>query len=215
MSRDCPSRASSAGRSEQYQIPAPCHRAPAHPDPLAGVVTSARRRMGRPGRISTGPIARRNLIRAATRCSPVGARTDSIPRGYDARVLRASRRLDHRCMRGRREDVSAPGRPMPAEWSGLPGPRSTYRGRHFSCSARDQIRAFTAWPGYTSGDVAEFFDVVERAQLCDLFEELGPGAPTLLAPWTTRDLAGHLVLRERDYLAGPGVGPARRVGSAG
>ena len=49
------------------------------------------------------------------------------------------------------------------------------------------------------------FDAVERAQLSDLFGELGPGAPTLLAPWTTRDLAAHLVLRERDYLAGPGL----------
>jgi uncharacterized protein (TIGR03085 family) len=50
-----------------------------------------------------------------------------------------------------------------------------------------------------------FFDTVERAQLSDLFDELGPGAPTLLAPWTTRDLAAHLVLREHDHLAGPGL----------
>ena len=49
------------------------------------------------------------------------------------------------------------------------------------------------------------FDAVERAQLSDLFDELGPEAPTLLKPWTTRDLAAHLVLRERDYLAGPGL----------
>jgi hypothetical protein len=49
------------------------------------------------------------------------------------------------------------------------------------------------------------FDAVERAQLSDLFEELGPEAPTLLEPWTTHDLATHLVLRERDYLAGPGL----------
>jgi hypothetical protein len=27
-----------------------------------------------------------------------------------------------------------------------------------------------------------FFDAVERAQLSDLLDELGPGAPTLLAP---------------------------------
>jgi uncharacterized protein (TIGR03085 family) len=50
-----------------------------------------------------------------------------------------------------------------------------------------------------------FFDAVERARLSDLFEELGPEAPTLLGPWTTRDLAAHLVLREHDYLAGPGL----------
>ena len=34
-----------------------------------------------------------------------------------------------------------------------------------------------------SGDMADpLFDAVERAQLSDLFGELGPGAPTLLAP---------------------------------
>jgi uncharacterized protein (TIGR03085 family) len=53
--------------------------------------------------------------------------------------------------------------------------------------------------------VAAFPDNVERAQLCDLLDELGPDSPTLLAPWTTRDIAAHLVLRERDYLAGPGL----------
>jgi uncharacterized protein (TIGR03085 family) len=50
-----------------------------------------------------------------------------------------------------------------------------------------------------------FLDAVERAQLADLFEALGPEAPTLLEPWTTRDLAAHLVLREHDHLAGPGL----------
>ena len=49
------------------------------------------------------------------------------------------------------------------------------------------------------------FDAVERAQLSDLFDELGPEAPTLLDPWTTRDLAAHLVLREHDYPAGTGL----------
>jgi uncharacterized protein (TIGR03085 family) len=56
-----------------------------------------------------------------------------------------------------------------------------------------------------SGGVAEFFDNAERAGLSDLLNELGPEAPTLLTPWTTRDLAAHLILRERDYLAGPGL----------
>src|SRR5436309_10154777 len=57
-----------------------------------------------------------------------------------------------------------------------------------------------------SGDMAgPLFDAVERAQLSDLLDELGPGAPTLLTPWTTRDIVAHLVLRERDYLAGPGL----------
>jgi uncharacterized protein (TIGR03085 family) len=50
-----------------------------------------------------------------------------------------------------------------------------------------------------------FFDAAERTQLADLLGELGPRTPTLLAPWTTRDLAAHLVLRERDPLAGPGL----------
>lgn len=57
------------------------------------------------------------------------------------------------------------------------------------------------------------FDATERAQLCDLLAELGAQAPTLLHPWTTRDLAAHLVLREHDYLAGPGLvlpGPWRQ-----
>ena len=49
------------------------------------------------------------------------------------------------------------------------------------------------------------FDDAERAQLSDLLEELGPDASTLLAPWTTRDLAAHLVLREHDHVAGPGL----------
>ncbi|MDA3624377.1 TIGR03085 family metal-binding protein [Saccharopolyspora sp. WRP15-2] len=44
----------------------------------------------------------------------------------------------------------------------------------------------------------------ERQQLCDLFEQLGPDAPTLCEGWATRDLAVHLVVRERrpDALAG-------------
>jgi uncharacterized protein (TIGR03085 family) len=49
------------------------------------------------------------------------------------------------------------------------------------------------------------FDAVERKDLCDLLTELGPAAPTLLEPWTTHDLAAHLVLRERDNLAAPGL----------
>jgi uncharacterized protein (TIGR03085 family) len=37
----------------------------------------------------------------------------------------------------------------------------------------------------------------ERAALADLMLEVGPDAPTLCGTWTTRDLAAHLVLRER------------------
>lgn len=37
---------------------------------------------------------------------------------------------------------------------------------------------------------------VERAQLCDLFEQVGPHARTLCHGWETRHLAAHLVVRE-------------------
>jgi uncharacterized protein (TIGR03085 family) len=46
---------------------------------------------------------------------------------------------------------------------------------------------------------------VERGKLCDLFEQLGPDAPTLCEGWTTVDLAAHLVVRERRPDAAPGV----------
>ena len=45
----------------------------------------------------------------------------------------------------------------------------------------------------------------ERGVLCDLFEELGPEARTLCEGWTTRDLAAHLVVRERRPDSGPGL----------
>jgi uncharacterized protein (TIGR03085 family) len=46
-------------------------------------------------------------------------------------------------------------------------------------------------------------DADERSELCELFDELGPSAPTLLEGWTTHDLAAHLVLREHDLVAAP------------
>ena len=46
-------------------------------------------------------------------------------------------------------------------------------------------------------------DTQERRELCDLLQELGPDVPTLLEGWTARDLAAHIVLRERDLVAGP------------
>lgn len=45
----------------------------------------------------------------------------------------------------------------------------------------------------------------ERAALCDLFDMVGPDAPTLCEGWTTRDLAGHLVIRERRPDAAAGM----------
>ena len=37
----------------------------------------------------------------------------------------------------------------------------------------------------------------ERKALADLLAALGPDAPTLCTGWETRDLAAHIVLRER------------------
>lgn len=45
----------------------------------------------------------------------------------------------------------------------------------------------------------------ERQLLCDLFDQVGPDQPTLSGEWTTRDLAAHIVVRERRPDAGPGI----------
>lgn len=45
----------------------------------------------------------------------------------------------------------------------------------------------------------------ERLALCDLFDQVGPDAPTLCGDWTTRDLAAHLVVRERRPDAAIGI----------
>lgn len=45
----------------------------------------------------------------------------------------------------------------------------------------------------------------ERAALCDLAAELGPGAPTLCDGWDAHDLVAHLLLRERSLLGAPGL----------
>ena len=45
----------------------------------------------------------------------------------------------------------------------------------------------------------------ERAALAALLEETGPDGPTLCEGWQTRDLAAHLVLRERRPDAAAGV----------
>ena len=53
------------------------------------------------------------------------------------------------------------------------------------------------------------FARIERQGLCDTFDRVGPDAPTLCSPWLTRDLAAHLVVRERrpDAAAGMWVPP--------
>ena len=45
----------------------------------------------------------------------------------------------------------------------------------------------------------------ERAALCDLFDRVGPDAPTLCEGWTTADLAAHLWVRENEPWAAVGV----------
>jgi uncharacterized protein (TIGR03085 family) len=45
----------------------------------------------------------------------------------------------------------------------------------------------------------------ERLDLIDLMDELGPEAPTLCAGWQTKDLAAHLIVRERRPDAAPGI----------
>ncbi|WP_406140671.1 TIGR03085 family metal-binding protein [Streptomyces sp. NBC_01089] len=45
----------------------------------------------------------------------------------------------------------------------------------------------------------------ERLLLADLLEAAGPGAPTLCEGWKTRDLAAHVVVRERRLDAAGGI----------
>ena len=45
----------------------------------------------------------------------------------------------------------------------------------------------------------------ERAALVDTMRGVGPDHPTLCGEWTTRDLAAHLVIRERRVDAAPGI----------
>ncbi|MFB7559269.1 TIGR03085 family metal-binding protein [Streptomyces brevispora] len=54
----------------------------------------------------------------------------------------------------------------------------------------------------------------ERLLLADLLEAAGPEAPTLCQGWTARDLAAHVVVRERrpDAAAGLVIGPLKSRG---
>jgi uncharacterized protein (TIGR03085 family) len=45
----------------------------------------------------------------------------------------------------------------------------------------------------------------ERAALVETMRAVGPDAPTLCGDWTARDLAAHLVVRERRLDATPGI----------
>jgi uncharacterized protein (TIGR03085 family) len=53
--------------------------------------------------------------------------------------------------------------------------------------------------------LAHRYAQAERQSLVDLMAQLGPDAPTLCAGWTTRDLAAHLVVRERRPDAAIGI----------
>ncbi len=45
----------------------------------------------------------------------------------------------------------------------------------------------------------------ERAELCTLFDAVGPDAPTLCEGWTAHDLATHLWIRETDPVGATGM----------
>ncbi|MGB3771802.1 MAG: TIGR03085 family metal-binding protein [Rhodococcus sp. (in: high G+C Gram-positive bacteria)] len=45
----------------------------------------------------------------------------------------------------------------------------------------------------------------ERLELAETMAQVGPDAPTLCGDWTVRDLAAHLVVRERRLDAAPGI----------
>jgi len=49
------------------------------------------------------------------------------------------------------------------------------------------------------------FALAERLALADLMAQAGPEAPTLCGEWTVRDLAAHIVLRERRPDAAGGI----------
>jgi len=45
----------------------------------------------------------------------------------------------------------------------------------------------------------------ERSAICAEFERVGPDKPTLCEGWNTRDLLAHLLVRERQPWAAPGI----------
>jgi uncharacterized protein (TIGR03085 family) len=56
------------------------------------------------------------------------------------------------------------------------------------------------------GASSRSFPERERAELADLFDSLGPDAPTCCEGWTTAHLVAHLVVRDRRLDALPGYG---------
>src|SRR5258706_5048708 len=60
-------------------------------------------------------------------------------------------------------------------------------------------------PTGTVGGMTERYARAERHALADTLLAAGPDAPTLCEGWATRDLAAHLVLRERRPDAAAGI----------
>ena len=58
----------------------------------------------------------------------------------------------------------------------------------------------TAYERLAGADTGPALSTVERAQLSQLLDELGPHAPTLAGAWDTHHLAAHLVIREGNPL---------------
>lgn len=55
-------------------------------------------------------------------------------------------------------------------------------------------------PPASSQSAPQPLATTERALLCDLFDQVGPAAPTLCGGWDTHHLAAHLSLRESNTL---------------
>jgi uncharacterized protein (TIGR03085 family) len=96
-------------------------------------------------------------------------------------------------------------------------------GRAYWADARPSIPIFAVAVARAASGRAEtayYHDVTfsrtERNALCVLLAERGPDAPTLCEGWSTRDLAAHLVIRERRPDAGIGIlgGPLARYTAA-
>jgi uncharacterized protein (TIGR03085 family) len=66
-------------------------------------------------------------------------------------------------------------------------------------------RAGVGGNGQTAYDPPMTYSQDERLALAALLEETGPNSPTLCQGWQARDLAAHLVLRERRPDAGAGA----------
>src|ERR687885_1709479 len=73
-----------------------------------------------------------------------------------------------------------------------------------STFSRGADRALTCDDRRVSSPVATP-SALGRGHLADALATAGPDAPTLCEGWTTRDLAAHVVLRERSPVAATGI----------